>query len=188
MLPAEGELVPNATESIRLTGLRPLLVYHGRLDVVLVRVIDVPQAAIALYARSVLLLSRVALKLLTPSELQAVVAHELGHEYFWDDYQRARAAGDVFALQEVELKCDGVAALSLAAVGLNTAALDSGVRRMTQFNRAIGATANAAAYPDVEQRSRFQRAILALAVVRGAAVPTANGSLLVPDSAIIAIR
>jgi hypothetical protein len=146
-LPAEGELTPDSSEAAKLARLESILAYHGRLGVVVIKLIDLPQAGIGLYARSILLLSRSALDMLTATELQAVVAHELGHEYFWDDYQRARKRGDMPALQEVELKCDGIAALALIALGLHAGVLESAVRKVARFNEALGATANAAGTP-----------------------------------------
>src|SRR5215207_11063959 len=41
-----------------------------------------------------------ALALLNTRELQAAVAHEIGHEYVWPDYERAKR------IQELELMCD----------------------------------------------------------------------------------
>ncbi len=161
-LPAQGELIPDAQEVAKLAQLDALFAYYSRLGVVVTKVVDLPRARIGLYARSILLVSRPALNLLTAVELQAVAAHELGHEYFWDDYYHASALGDTRALQEVELKCDGLAALALVALGLNVGALESGLRRMVRFNEALGATANAAAHPDVDQRARFVRAVLAI--------------------------
>jgi Peptidase family M48 len=160
-LPMEGELSPGTREAAKLTRLRPVLAYHARLDV-LVKVIDVPQAAIGLYARGILLISRTALNMLTASELQALIAHELGHEYFWDEFYRARTRGETRVLQEVELKCDGIAVLALAALGLNVSALETGLRKVARFNEVLGATATAPGYPDISERARFVRAVLAL--------------------------
>ena len=53
-------------------------------------VIEVPQAVVALHGRAVVLVSERALDFLDAEELQALVAHEVGHEYFWDEYFRAR--------------------------------------------------------------------------------------------------
>ena len=47
-------------------------------------------AFVGLHARTVLLISREALRLLDAKELLAIGAHELGHDYVWDDYAEAR--------------------------------------------------------------------------------------------------
>jgi len=161
-LPAEGELRPDAAEARKLASLESVLSYHDRLGVLVIKVIDVPQAAIGLCARSILLLSRHALRIVSADELQALVAHEMGHDFFWADHDRARARGDTQALQEVELKCDGIAALTMASLGLDADVLGSGVRKVTHANEAIGATANASGYPDLVERARFVREVLAL--------------------------
>lgn len=78
------------------------------------------------------------------------------------DYDHARARGDTRTVQEVELKCDGIAALTLASLGLDPAVWGSGVRKVTHANEAIGATANAGGYPALEERVRLVRDVLAL--------------------------
>ena len=65
-------------------------------------IIDLPRAAIGLHARSILLLSRHALSLLSVVQLQGVVAHEMGHDFFWDAYYDARERHDRAALHEID--------------------------------------------------------------------------------------
>ena len=57
-LSGEGELRPNAREAAKLESLRRVLIYHKREDVFEVKVIDLPQAAVVLYARSICYWSR----------------------------------------------------------------------------------------------------------------------------------
>lgn len=159
-LPAEGDLDPNAGEATKLASLDPVLAYHDRLGVIAIKVIDVPQAVVGLHARAVLLLSRPALHTLSTTELQAAVAHEMGHEFFWEEYHRARPRHDTRFLHEVELKCDGIAAFTMTALGLDPGTLVSGARKLTRLNERLGATANAAGYPDLEQRAWFVREVL----------------------------
>ena len=80
MLPEAGELVPDAAEQPKLAALEPVLAFHERHGVLAVKVIDLPQAGLVIYQRSVLLVARPALRLLSTAELQAAVAHEIGHE------------------------------------------------------------------------------------------------------------
>jgi predicted SprT family Zn-dependent metalloprotease len=58
---------------------------------------------VGLHARSVVLISQRALHLLNADVLQAVVAHEIGHEYVWDEYQAALERKDARRLQELAL-------------------------------------------------------------------------------------
>jgi hypothetical protein len=57
------------------------------------------------------LISKSALALLDSDELQAAVAHEIGHEYVWAKHEAAWEQKDSRRLQELELFCDGVATL-----------------------------------------------------------------------------
>ena len=93
-LPPEGELQPTPDEAAKLSSLQRVLIYHKRQDVFEAKVIDLPQAGIVLYARSILLISRPALRLLSATELQAAVAHEAGHEYFWTEFEHLKDGRD----------------------------------------------------------------------------------------------
>jgi|GEM_PF-3218065 len=78
-LPREGELKPSAEDKARLSQLQPIFSYHDRAPIIEIRVIDVPQAFLGLHASFVLLIARNTMNLLTAEELQAAVAHEMGH-------------------------------------------------------------------------------------------------------------
>jgi len=106
----------------------------------------------------VLLVSRRALRLLSAGEVQAAVAHELGHEYFWAEYKRTDLSPA--GRQTIELKCDGIAALTLLALGLNVSRLNSAMTRIIEFNRSIGITTDEAGYPTVRERDIFVRSLL----------------------------
>jgi Peptidase family M48 len=130
--------------------------------VVHVALIEVAQAFVGLHARSIILISRRALQLLSSAELQALVAHEIGHDYFWDEYQRANERNDTRVLRAVEFKCDGIAALTLVELGLDPRVLTSAARKLTWINEKLGATANSSGYPSPSERERFVLAVLAL--------------------------
>ena len=59
-----------------------------------------------------------------------------------------------------ELRCDGIAVLTLISLGLDPARLADGIRKMTEFNEILGATAKADEYPPLQDRLRFARALL----------------------------
>jgi hypothetical protein len=154
-LPTDGEVQPTGVERAKLAALEPILGFHGRRGMIAVKVIDVGHAFVGLHARSVLLLSRDALALVTAEELQALAAHELGHEYLWNEYQAAMASKAYARLQELELVCDGIAVMSLAALGLDPARLGAAVAKMTRHNQRRGATASADAYVSLGERLSF---------------------------------
>jgi Zn-dependent protease with chaperone function len=97
-LPPEGEVTKLAeSERRKLTDLARVLRFHRRDGVYALKVISVPQAWTGLHGRAVLLISLPALQLLDSQELQALVAHEVGHEYLWKEYAAARKDGDLCA-------------------------------------------------------------------------------------------
>jgi hypothetical protein len=161
ILPRIGELSPDRDERAKLAKLETILSYHGRTEAFAIRLIDVPQAAVAIHQRAVLVISRPALRNLSAAELQALVAHEIGHDYFWRDFEDKVARGDTGGLQELELKCDGIAVLTLVALQLDPMTLTKGLRNLARFNDLIGATANADEYPSLRQRERFIKAFRA---------------------------
>jgi hypothetical protein len=157
-LPAEGELRPSPAEQRKLASLDRVLRLYGRVGVV-VKVIEVGHAFVGLHARTVLLLSRDALGLVTPEELQALAAHELAHEYSWDEYQAAMRLRDHERMQEMELMCDGFAVVALRALDIDAAHLVNAVTKVTRFNERIGATGTARSYVSLESRRRFIHAV-----------------------------
>lgn len=159
-LPSEGELQPDTEEQAKLDAFHSVLELHERDLVFAIKVIDVPQAFLGLHAGTVLMISRSALKLLSAPELQMSVAHEIGHEYFSADYERARQATDRDMLREIEHRCDAVAVLTALALDLDPGLLGRAVKKLTRFNEIVGATANAASYPTLKEREQFIQALI----------------------------
>lgn len=153
-LPHEGELQPTEDEKAKIATLEAVFEFHERKGAIVIKVIEVGHAFVGLHARTVLLLSRDALSLVTAEELQALAAHELGHELFWDEYQAARV-GNPARVQELELLCDGVAVTTLQALGQGSDALVRAVTKMTRYNERLGATASAASYVSLKNRRTF---------------------------------
>jgi hypothetical protein len=158
-LPLDGALQPTAYEARALAAVGPILRFHERDDLIVIKVIDLPQAVIGLHARAVLLISRPALGILTIPELQAVVAHEIGHEFFWEEYLRLRERPERRSRQQMELRCDGIAVVTLVALDLDPARLEPALRKLTLFNEQLGAMAEAEYYPRLKERAEFIRAL-----------------------------
>jgi hypothetical protein len=163
-LPKDGVVTTFASkEQAKLETLGNVLRVHARDDVYEVKVVDVPQAWVGLHGRAVLLISLPALRRLSAEQLQALVAHEIGHEYWWDVWQAARAQRDQVRLRSLEGWCDGLAALTLTALGIPAERLSSALGALQDFNRRqFGIPANEAAYPSLRERraivKRFSRA------------------------------
>jgi len=162
-LPPEGALKPKAGEQRKLAGIDALLGLHDRTGAIEVKVIDTFQAAVALHARSVLLISRPALNVLTPEEVQALAAHEIGHDYFWDEYEQAIARAQRKVIRELELRCDGIALLALRVLKVDPRALATAIRKLDKFNARFGVPLNVDRYVSEAERFRFQRAFLLFA-------------------------
>ncbi len=164
-LPREG-LVQKLPEPLRrkLDSLEPVLHVQQRESVYEVRIFETEPkmfAFVGLHARAVLLISDAALSLLTAEELQAAVAHEIGHEYVWAEYLEAAKRQDNQRLKELELYCDGVAILTLRQAGQAPAALLTATKKIANFNRMnTGPAANIERYPSADERRRFALAVV----------------------------
>jgi hypothetical protein len=153
-LPPEGEvgqLTP--AQRAKLNDVVWVLRVYGRENVWEIKCIDVPQAWTGLHGRAVLLISLPALNLLSPAELQALVAHEAGHEYLLGDWLSARAAGDAARLRDLEKLCDKIAVVGLIEVGRRPLDLARAIEKVYSYNCArFGIALNEEHYPTPGQR------------------------------------
>ena len=172
-LPLEGEVTNlNSSSRQKLGPLAKVLRATGRASVYEIKVIDVPQAAIGLHARAVILISEPALALLDADELQASVAHEVGHEYLWTERERAFQLADRSRLKDLELMCDGIAIVTLHRLGMDVSRLMTGVQKTSRFNRQrLGTADNEKDYPTLAERQVFARAMAARSAEAIAEVP-----------------
>ena len=137
-LPKEGNLAPTAQEAVKLAILPLVLAFHGRKDDMEFRLVAGGGLAFAgLEQRTVLLITREALELLDRDELMAVAAHELGHDYFSDEYEEAQERGDHRRLQELELRCDGIAIITMDRLGVDIARLVSAAATLDRHNERV---------------------------------------------------
>jgi hypothetical protein len=160
-LPRNGELKPSRRQAEKLLPLQRVLQYHQRDGLIEVKVADAFQVAVGLHARSFILISAPALRLLDSEELQALAAHELGHDYFWNDYKEAVDTNNHERAQELELRCDAVAVLTLTDLGLNPRKLLSAVTTAYALNERFGPPLNGKLYVPEQERVRFLQALIA---------------------------
>jgi hypothetical protein len=167
-LPIEQKLTPSVQEAAKLEGLLPVLAFHERERVIDVWLITAGGLAIAgFHARTVLFVSREALRLFDKSELLAIGAHELSHEYVWDDYEQAQREGNVRRLQELELRCDGFAVITMTALRMDPERLVSAATKLARHNERKFGKPIDERYVPLDQRIRFIRCIAKLTVGRG---------------------
>lgn len=167
-LPKEGRITKlNEPQLRKLSSLDAILQLHQRQTVyeyVVFKAVPLPYAFIGLNHRVALLISDTALDLLNVEELQASVAHEVGHEYVWAEYLEAEKGNDERRLKELELICDGIAILTLKRTGLSAAPLLSAAEKVATYNRlSTGPAANANRYPTSDERKRLANAVRAWA-------------------------
>ena len=160
-LPPEGEVTDLRAAALqKLAGLGRVFHAMDRDSVYVVKVIDVAQAAVGLHARAVVLISETALGLLTTDELLAVAAHEIGHEYVWDEYAHAIALGDRNRTKELELMCDAIAIVTLDGLGVDSSRLISALEKLSRFNHdRFGTARNEQNYPTIPERRAFARSV-----------------------------
>ncbi len=159
-LPTEGEVRSLAPEDRRkLESVAPVLKLHGRDTDYIFKVVESPQARIAIHARFVLLITYTALRLLTPTQLQALVAHEIGHEYVWEEYDDACKTTDWLRVRELELFCDGVAVQTLLRIGAPPSSLIDALRIVTASNQRNGLVTDRVrdTHPSLAERARFSK-------------------------------
>jgi hypothetical protein len=162
-LPPEGAVThQNASARQKLAALTTLLRATGRESVYEIKVIAVPQAGVAFYARAVILISEATLPLVDAGELQALVAHEVAHEYVWTERERAFTVGDRNRLKDLELMCDGIAIVTLHGLGMDVSRLMSGLEKISRYNRdRLGTADNERNYPTLAERRVFARSMTA---------------------------
>jgi hypothetical protein len=165
-IPKAIEVKPSASGRDKLDALKPVLTYHERGAAYEIKIGRIGKAYVGLYACAALLISEEGLELLTAEELQAVVAHEIGHDYFWHEYQLADRERQDGLAQELELRCDGIAIITMSQLGLDPARLMSAITKLTKFNARLGDHSRAYAYPSLDERLAFNRAMTKLVRAR----------------------
>jgi hypothetical protein len=157
LLPVDGAVTQLGSAGLRkLRAIDAVLRTHRRTGVYEVRVIAVPQAWTGLDDRTVLLISLPALTVLNSEELQALVAHEIGHEYVWQQYETAKTRKDAKRLRELELICDAIAVATLTSLGIAPERLESAIEKIFRYNREpVGVPLNQGNYPSIQERRQL---------------------------------
>ena len=99
---------------------------------------ELPQAM--LFQSCVLVLSDALASQLTEAELLGIIAHEVAHTYFMDELIQARKVEDRRAMKIVELKCDGVAVLTLKLLGHEPGCYITGLKKREKIANSVGLT------------------------------------------------
>jgi len=159
MLSKEDLVDPSDKAQIKLCAIDPVLRYHERDSTIELKILRVHTAMTAFLAGAAILITEPALEILTSEELQAVAAHELGHEYYWGEFELARQRQRYLEIQELELRCDGIGIITLNRLGLNPESLISAIVKLDNHNQQYGSI-NSANYIPSEERFRFIRSMI----------------------------
>jgi hypothetical protein len=158
-LPPHGAIRAGANELAKMSLAEEVLAYHHRRGLIPFTIIDVAPAFIGLHERAVILVSTSALSLVKNEEFAALVAHEIGHEFVWTDYQLAVERRDHARIRELELRCDGIAVLTLRRLGVDAERLVSAVEKLTWYNQQRRLDADRSDYVSRDDRRAFIHAI-----------------------------
>jgi hypothetical protein len=165
-LPVNGELLPDEREARKFTDIYEFLHSAEPDENFVLKLVDVPYAAVRIYARFILLISRPAVRVLTSEQLKALVAHELAHRHFWTEYYSAQARSAVKELIYLELRCDAIAIVTLDRLSIPPQSLSSALRRVESFNAHFGPALDSRFYPSTAQRERLDEAVAAILRLR----------------------
>jgi hypothetical protein len=157
-----GAIPPDAQSLAKMSLGDEVLAYHRRRGLIAFTIVKVAPAFIGLHGRSLILVSANILPLLTKEEFAALVAHEVGHEYVWAEYRDAEERHDHARIRELELRCDGIAVLTLRRLGIDVQRLVRALQVVTWYNRELGVDGNAIDYVSPGERRAFIDAMATL--------------------------
>lgn len=139
--------------------LQPVLAYHKRDDklAILVVLSEQPRAYVAV--RAALIITTKLTLITSGAELRGIIAHELAHQYLWEERERAFKDEDKSSLWEIELFCDAVAAITLKAIGDDPSCYAQALARMGYFGVTTGSTTRSETktHPSLDVRIRLNR-------------------------------
>jgi hypothetical protein len=157
----EAQRLPIA-ESKRVDQLRaalqPVLDYHGRSQMpIYVLWSDQPKAS--LVDRSVIIITNRLMISATDAEIRGIVAHELAHEYTWDERIQAKETKNGKLMRELELFCDAVAAFTLKELGDDPASYGRILVRMMVIGSKTGSVTKSETdtHPSLDARKKLNK-------------------------------
>ena len=138
--------------------LQPVLDYHerGHMPIYILQS-EKPKAA--LVDRAVIIITTRLLTIATEEEIRGIVAHELAHDYIWDENMKAKREKDVKRMHECELFCDAVAAFTLKQIGDDPASYARILERMTLIGIYVGSSMRhkSPTHPSLDARKRLNK-------------------------------
>ena len=139
-------------------ALQPVLDYHGRSKLPMV-VLRSEQPKAYLVERATIIITTRMMAIASEEEIRGIIAHELAHEYVWQETVKAMKEKDWKLRRECELFCDAVAAFTLKELGDDPASYGRILERLTE----IGIIARSATrhesdtHPSLDARKKLNK-------------------------------
>lgn len=139
-------------------ALQPVLAYHDRSRMPIYVVWSEQPKAYLVECAALFITTRM-MTISTDEEIRGIVAHELAHEYVWQERLNAKQAKDSPLLRECEMFCDVVAAVTLKEIGDDPASYARILERMTIIGSAKGSATNkeSATHPSLDARKKLNK-------------------------------
>ncbi len=111
-------------------ALKPVLDYHER-DKMPIYVLRSDRPKAYMVDHAVIFITTRMMVIASDEEIRGIIAHELAHEYLWDDRHKAMKEKDGKLMREYELFCDAVAAFTLKEIGDDPSSYGRIIERLT---------------------------------------------------------
>lgn len=138
--------------------LKPVMDYHERGQIP-VHVLWSEKPKAYFVDRAVLFITSRLLHKASDEDIRGIVAHELAHEYVWDEGVKASKEKDGMLMREIELFCDAVAAFTLKETGGDPASYLRTLERLTLISIQAGLSRGREeeTHPSLEARKKLNK-------------------------------
>ena len=106
--------------------------------------------------RAVIIITTRMMVIASDEEIRGIVAHELAHEYVWEELAKARIEKDAKLMRECELFCDAVAAFTLKETGDDPASYGRIIERLTILG-GITTLKESDTHPSLDARKKLNK-------------------------------
>jgi len=139
-------------------ALQPVLDYHERSKMPII-VLRSEQPKAYLVERAVIIITTRLMVIASDEEIRGIIAHELAHEYVWDERIKAMKEKDGKLMRECELFCDVVAAFTLKEIGDDPASYGRILERLTEIGIMTRATTRheSETHPALDLRKKLNK-------------------------------
>ena len=139
-------------------ALQPVLDYHGRSQMP-IYVLRSEQPKAYLVERAAIIITTRMMLIANDEEMRGIIAHELAHEYVWDERVKAMKEKDGKLMRECELFCDAVAAFTLKEIGDNPASYARVLGRLIMIGSVAGSTSRheSDTHPSLDTRQKLNK-------------------------------